>query len=159
MQILLFFHQQARYRKKKNFIAKLQVADQILVTQKDKQEAVMSFYENLVGSAEEREYTINLAALGFQQPDLSSLDVPFTEEEVWAIVKDLPMDKTPRPDGFTGGFYKTCWNFVKGDILAALTDIRSKPISTFRLHDTAFITLLRSYQRKWTLFRLKILDP
>lgn len=119
----------------------------------------MSFYENLVGSAEEREYTINLAALGFQQPDLSSLDVPFTEEEVWAIVKDLPMDKAPRPDGFTGGFYKTCWNFVKGDILAALTDIRSKPISTFRLHNTAFITLLRSYQRKWTLFRLKILDP
>ena len=44
-----FFHQQARYRKKKNFIAKLQVGDQTVVDQEDKQEAVLQFYENLLG--------------------------------------------------------------------------------------------------------------
>jgi len=36
-----FFHQQARYRKKKNFIAKLQVGDQTVVDQEDKQPAVL----------------------------------------------------------------------------------------------------------------------
>jgi len=35
-----FFHQQARYRKKKNFIDKLQVGDQMVFDQKDKQEAI-----------------------------------------------------------------------------------------------------------------------
>ncbi|XP_066333373.1 uncharacterized protein [Miscanthus floridulus] len=56
-----FSHQQARYRKKKNFIAKLEVGDQTVVDQKDKQEAVLQFYENLLGTAEEREYTIDFA--------------------------------------------------------------------------------------------------
>ncbi|XP_066333406.1 uncharacterized protein [Miscanthus floridulus] len=76
-----FFHQQARYKKKKNFIAKLQVGDQTVVDQEDKQEAVLRFYENLLGTAEEREYTIDFAEIGIQQHDLSSLESPFTEEE------------------------------------------------------------------------------
>ncbi|XP_066333398.1 uncharacterized protein [Miscanthus floridulus] len=59
-----FFHRQARYRKKKNFIAKLQVGDQTVADQEDKQEAVLQFYENLLGTAEEREYTIDFAEIG-----------------------------------------------------------------------------------------------
>lgn len=43
-----FFHQQASYRKKKNFIPKLKAGDQIAVSQEDKQEAVFNFYGNLL---------------------------------------------------------------------------------------------------------------
>lgn len=48
--------QLARYKKKKNFIAKLQVDDQMTIFQEHKHEAVLSFYENLLGSAEHRVY-------------------------------------------------------------------------------------------------------
>lgn len=137
-----FFHQQARYRKKKNFMAKVQVSDQVLITQEDKQEAVLDFYENLLGKAEERDYTLNLAVLGIPQGDLSSLDAAFTEEEVWATITDLPKDKSPGPDRFTGRFYKSCWSVIKGDIMLALAAIQRGHVSRFRLLNTAFITLL-----------------
>jgi len=57
---------------------------------------------------EDRDYTIDLGEIGIQEHELSLLDVPFSEEEVWATIKDMPMDKAPGPDGFTGRFYKSC---------------------------------------------------
>jgi len=98
-----FFHQQARFRKKKNFLPKLQVGDQVIVSQEGKQAAVFDYYENILGKAEEREYTFDLDVLGFHQHDLSSLDVPFSEEVVWTTIKDLHLDKAPGPDGFVKG--------------------------------------------------------
>ena len=38
MQIHPFFHQQERYRKKKNFISKLQVEDRLYISQDENQE-------------------------------------------------------------------------------------------------------------------------
>lgn len=102
-----FFHQQARFREK-NFIPKLNVGDQIAVSQEDKQAVVLDFYENLLGKAEEPIYTVDLAELGIQQIELSQLDAPFMEAELWATIKDMPMDKAPGPDGFTDRFYKSC---------------------------------------------------
>ncbi|WVZ52345.1 hypothetical protein U9M48_003417, partial [Paspalum notatum var. saurae] len=74
--------------------------------------------------------------------DLSSLDAEFTEEEVWATITDLPMDKSPGPDGFTGRFYRSCWSVMKGDIMLALAAIQEGHVSRFRMLNTAFITLL-----------------
>ena len=37
----------------------------------------------------------------------SSLDVCFTEDEVWQAIQDMLVDKAPGPDGFTGLFYRT----------------------------------------------------
>ena len=45
--------------------------------------------------------------------DFASLEVPFTKEEMDAIVKEMPSDKSPRPDGFNGAFLKKCWHIVK----------------------------------------------
>lgn len=106
-----FFHQQARFRKK-NFIPKLQDGDQLAVSQEEKQAVVSNFYDNLLGRAEDRSYTIDLAEIVIQQHELSTLDAPFQEDEVWATIKDMPMDKAPGPDGFTGRFYKSCWNII-----------------------------------------------
>jgi hypothetical protein len=70
-----FFHIHARHRKRNNFIAKL-VADSVVCTShEDKSRAV----------------------------DLTDLDAPFSEKEVWETIKQLPSDKAPGLDGFTGG--------------------------------------------------------
>jgi hypothetical protein len=55
--------------------------------------------------------------LGIQQHDLSDLEMPFTAEEVWSTLKEIPLDKAPGPDGFTGRFYKVCWDVKKVDVL------------------------------------------
>jgi len=54
----------------------------VVVSQEEKQKAVDDFYENILGSAEVRDYTLNLDELDMQHHDLSDLDAPFSEEEV-----------------------------------------------------------------------------
>jgi hypothetical protein len=51
--------------------------------------------------------------------NLSSLDVCFSEEEIWVVVRDIPTEKAPGPDGFNGLFYKKAWPIIKDDIVAA----------------------------------------
>jgi hypothetical protein len=135
-----FFHQQARYRKKN--ISKLQDGNQVVVSQEEKQRAMDDFYDNILGRAEERDYTLDLDVLDIQHHNLSELDVQFSEEEVWATIKDMPLNKAPGPDGFTGRFYKSCWSIIKGDVLMALDAIQQGHVFKFRLLNTAYITLL-----------------
>lgn len=99
------------------------MGEQIIVNQEGKQEVVLQFYENLLGTVDVRDHTIDLEAHGLQQHDLSVLAEPFSEEEVWFTVKNMPLDQAPGPDGFTGCFYKTCWNIIKDDIMLALSVI------------------------------------
>jgi phage/plasmid primase-like uncharacterized protein len=80
--------------------------------------------------------------LDLQQHDLSSLDAPISEEKVNNTIKLLPNDKAPRPDGFTGRFYKACWDVIKGDAMAAINAVWRRDFQNFRLLNSTFITLL-----------------
>jgi hypothetical protein len=101
------FHLHSRYRKRKIFIAKLVSEDQVYTKHEDKVQLVDLYYEEVLGTSTNREHTINLNELGVPMFDLSDLDSPFSEEEVWATIKGLPADKAPGPDGLTRRFYKS----------------------------------------------------
>lgn len=49
------------------------------------------------------------ALLFFPEFDNSFLTQEFTEEEVWKVVKELPRNLAPGPDGFSSFFYKEFW--------------------------------------------------
>ncbi|WVZ76358.1 hypothetical protein U9M48_024338 [Paspalum notatum var. saurae] len=137
-----FFHQHARYRKKNNFIAKLQVGDQLVTNQDEKQAAVLDFYEKLLGESEQRDFSLELSALHLQVLDLTALEADFSETEVFATIKDMPLDKAPGPNGFTGRFYLSCWQLIKEDVMAVLTAVLMGRVAKFQLLNSAFITLL-----------------
>jgi len=121
---------------------KLQEGDHIITSQEDKAVAVLDFYENLIGAEYDREITINLDTLGYPSFELESLEIPFSEEEVWKTIKDLPSDKAPGPDGFTGRFYKSCWPIIKNDVMAALHSLWNRNFRNLWKLNCAYITLI-----------------
>lgn len=112
-----FFHRHARQRQRRNMITTLKKDGQILTVHDQIVVAVDEYYEALFGRAARRAHAINLEVLKLPRYDLSSLERPFGEEEVEKIVKSMPLDKAPGPDGFTGRFYASCWHIIKGDFL------------------------------------------
>jgi hypothetical protein len=105
------------------------------------------FYDKLLGTCEQRDVSINLDNLELGQHDLSDLESPFSEEEVWNTIKQLPSDKAPGPDGYTGRFYKTCWSIIKSDVSAALEEAHRGNFRNLQLLNTALLTLLPKKRR------------
>jgi len=125
------FHIHARHRRRKNFIGKLLSGDRICTTHEEKAAVIDDYFEEVLGNCTIRENTINLAELGINTHDLSALELPFTIEEVWRTIKQLPSDKAPGPDGYTARFEKTCWSIIKDDIMAAISAVWSRRLATF----------------------------
>jgi hypothetical protein len=142
------FHAQAKFRKGKKFISKIIDDDgRTLTSHDDKAAQFFSFYSGLLESCEVRDTTIDLDALGMPSFDLAALDAPFSEEEVWDTIKNLPSDKAPGPDGFTGPFYKDCWLMIKDDIMAAISWVWARKFRNMDLLNAAYITLLPKRER------------
>ncbi|KAM0919247.1 hypothetical protein ACQ4PT_008360 [Festuca glaucescens] len=74
--------------------------------------------------------------------NLDSLEGLFSEEEVWGVVKELPQDRAPGPDGFTGLFYQVAWPIIKGDIMAGLQKLVVGDGRGFAKLNKALITLI-----------------
>lgn len=47
--------------------------------------------------------------------DLHSLSLGFTTLEIDEVVRKMPVDRSPGPDGFNGCFVKSCWPIIKQD--------------------------------------------
>jgi len=63
------------------------------------------------------------------------------QEEVDLVVKRMPADKAPGPDGFNGRFLKKCWQFIKGDFYSLCSKFFSGQIN-LECINTSYITLV-----------------
>jgi hypothetical protein len=73
--------------------------------------------------------------------DMSSLDLPFTTEEIDEVINHLPNDKVPGLDGFNGKFMKKYWNIIKLQFYDLLQKFYEGDINLESLN-TAFIMLI-----------------
>ena len=92
----------------------------MITDQQRKEEVFTEAFEHLLGHASTREADLNLDFLELDRHDLSDLDAILTEEEVWDTIKDMPLDRAPRPDGFIPAFYQKAWPIVKNDLMAVI---------------------------------------
>jgi hypothetical protein len=137
-----FFHSQACYRKKKNFISKIEEDVRLATNHDDMQKILEEYFCNLLGADLQRPFTIDLSNYHRAAMDLSVLEQPFSEKEVRDTIVCLPSDKAPGPDGFTGKFYKTCWDIIKVDIMAALNSLYHGNAFKLDLLNSAYLILL-----------------
>jgi hypothetical protein len=131
------FHSIATHKFKRNYITSLQLTDGSLVTDHDQKAALLwTSFRDRLGQCEDT--TMFFALDSLIQPEL---DHHFSTEEIECLIKELPTDKAPSPDGFNGMFIKKCWPIIKEDFVAFIKDFYNGS-SNLKCLNNSFITLV-----------------
>lgn len=137
-----FFHLQACNRSCKNHISSLLHEGQWFAAEEAKQDIIYDYYKEVLGMPFQQLHSVHLDDL-LPQIDLHGIDACFTEDEFWTTIKELPPDRAPGPDGFTGHFFKVAWGVIKHDIISVFNALWSLDARSFHLLNDALMVLLR----------------
>jgi hypothetical protein len=74
--------------------------------------------------------------------DLHELDRDVYMEEIHTDILQTAPEKAPGPDGYIGAFFKACWDIVKHDLTAAMTEIFELRPGCWNLLNSANIVLI-----------------
>ncbi|XP_073363314.1 uncharacterized protein [Aegilops tauschii subsp. strangulata] len=74
-------------------------------------------------------------------PGLEELSLPFSDEEINRVLKELPVDRAPGLDGFNGMFAKRCWPIIETDFLRMIQDFYEGKLSLENIN-ASLITLI-----------------
>lgn len=114
------FHANATLKHRNNLIAQLQKNNgQIVHSHAEKEIVLWEAFKERLGHSDFTSMTFNLSFFLESNSELNWLEEPFTTDEIDAVVRNLPNDKAPGPDGFNNEFFKRCWHFIK-DFLCSL---------------------------------------
>jgi hypothetical protein len=105
----------------------------ILYTQWEKETISADYFNNIIGLKESRTNAFNWDLLNLTcltNVMAEPMDRPFSELEVRQAIQQLPSEKAPGPDSFTGVFYCCCWNIIKGEVLNASSSFHHLYTST-----------------------------
>lgn len=67
----------------------------------------------------------NLPSIIKRVDGLDGLITPFTHEEIDSVIKEMPADRAPGPDGFNGCFLKRCWHIIREDFYKLCDDFHA----------------------------------
>ena len=87
-----------------------------------------------MGTASKPENPLLLHTLLHQPLDLLELEIPLTKEEIDDVIKHMPADKSPGPDGFRAEFYQHFWNLIKDDLKMMFDDLYKGTLDIKRLN-------------------------
>ena len=113
-----FFHAMATERFRRNTISSIKNAEGNVVS--DHQQLAGMFWSDFnqrMGKAKGIHMGFDLDTLIARVDGLEDLSQPFSDSEVESVIKNMPPDRAPGPDGFSGLFLKKCWPILKEDFM------------------------------------------
>jgi hypothetical protein len=111
-----FCHAMAIQRMRRNAILVLRATDGRMVSDHDEMAGLLwTEYKERLGNFVPIQMQFDLACLITGVPGLEELTTPFLKEEIDLVIKEMPADRAPGPDGFNGMFLKKCWSIIKDD--------------------------------------------
>ena len=84
----------------------------------------------------------NWETLNLPSTDLGTLEAAFSMDEIKQAIDTMPADKAPGPDGFSGGFFRACWDTIKADLYAAFTQLFNLDCRALKKINTSLIVLI-----------------
>uniref|UniRef100_A0A2N9IF49 CCHC-type domain-containing protein n=1 Tax=Fagus sylvatica TaxID=28930 RepID=A0A2N9IF49_FAGSY len=114
-----FFHRLANSHRRYNSISSLSINGVLSSDSEAISECITNFYTHLFEEEEcDRPLLDGLDFSMISDEDALWLERPFGEEEVAGVVAGFNGDKAPGPDGFSMGFFQSCWDILHPDVIA-----------------------------------------
>lgn len=111
-----FFHAMASSRLRNNMVFSIVEEGRTITDQQEIIDKFSKTMQDLLGSSSQVP-SFNPAALYPINPDLNSLQQPFTLEEVKSAVQQLANNKASGPDDLPNEFIKVYWQELQGEIM------------------------------------------
>jgi hypothetical protein len=137
-----FFHAHVNAWRCQNFIHSLEYDGNSLFSEEAKADTALEFYEQVLARPAVSARRIKLDQIDLPHPDLSGINSRFTEEEVWSVIRSLPLDKALGSDGFTVRFLQTAWPVFRHDVMCAFDAFWSRDTRDFYKINEASMTLI-----------------
>lgn len=137
-----FFHANATLRHRNKLITELTSAEEITISNhKYKEQILWDEFRQRLGVTEFSGFTIEPANLITASSQLQHLEEPFTTEEIDNIIRLLPNNKSPRPDGFNNEFIKAAWPIIKQDFYDLCHSFYNNDVC-LRSINSSYVTLI-----------------
>lgn len=137
-----FFHLKVNWRRRKNYMHRLKHNNGWVTEHEHKEEIIHDHFSSALGKGESRTHDFKWDVLHFGSPNLEVLAAPISEEEVKCAIHSMPSDKAPGPDGFTGAFFKRCWEIIKVDVMNVIGSFGNLHTSNLHWLNSANVVLL-----------------
>ncbi|XP_026416384.1 uncharacterized protein LOC113311798 [Papaver somniferum] len=120
-----FFHNSIRMRRSQNTISELKIStNSTLFLQEDIKTFLVNHYKDKFNGGDT---CIDPKLFDFDHERISPqesilMDAIPSLDEIKAAVFDLGADSAPGPDGFSGNFYRLCWDTISADLCKAIVN-------------------------------------
>ncbi|KAL6343127.1 hypothetical protein AAG906_019670 [Vitis piasezkii] len=113
-----YFHKMANAHRRRNNVDRIKINGAWCIEENEIREGIGNAFKVLLSSSGDWRPSISgLQLETLDQLDASTLESPFTEEEVFNALLSCNGDKAPGPDGLSMAFWQFAWDFVKADVL------------------------------------------
>jgi hypothetical protein len=111
-----FFHAHATIKHRGNLITKLLSGDGSIASGHiEKEHILWEDFKSRLGNYEFNGFCVDTNFFIQRVDNLNYLEQPFSHEEIDNVIRALPNEKSPKPDGFNNEFLKKSWPIIKQD--------------------------------------------